>query len=448
MRVRQVRALFYSPATSFAKNNQSENMKTKMNAKFQSLKVSLLMSGILLAFRLASAQCDPAPSGLVAWWPGEGNANDIVGTNNGTLQGGTTFTNGEVGQAFNFDGVANYVSVPNSPSLNPTNAISVEAWYRPPSFYGHGNDSIVVKAYPTYGPPYYQYNLGATGDQYSNPSGDHAEFYFYVSSPETSYGSTAPAVTAAGFWTPGNWYHLVGTYDGSAVKIYVNGALAGQAPMSGKLSDYGRPLYIGGNIDQPSVARTPGRIDEVSIYNRALSSNEIAALYAAGSAGKCTGLKITAQPQSQVGYWGQSVSFLVAATNGTPPYTYQWQKDSTLLSGATNALLALTNLQFTNAGAYKAIVFDSASNTVTSNPANLTINPAGVAIALYPGVKIDGVVGLTYGIQSSTNLANPNGWIGLTNLTFTQPTEIWYDAIPALLAQRFYRVLQGPIPIP
>ena len=111
-------------------------------------------------------------------------------------------------------------------------------------------------------------------------------------------------------------------------------------------------------------------------------------------------------------------------------------------------MLVLPNLQFTNAGAYTAIVFDSASNTVTSNPANLTINPAGVGIALYPGVKIDGVVGLIYGIQSSTNLANPNGWIGLTNLTFTQPTEIWYDSIPASLTQRFYRVLQGPIPIP
>jgi len=159
-------------------------------------------------------------------------------------------------------------------------------------------------------------------------------------------------------------------------------------------------------------------------------------------------ISISTQPQSQLGYWGQSVSFSVAATNGTPPYTYQWQKDSASVSGATNALLILPNLQFTNAGAYTAIVFDSASNSVTSNPANLTINPAGVGIALYPGVKIDGVVGLIYGIQSSTNLADTNSWIGVTNLTFTVPTEIWYDSIPASLAQRFYRVLQGPIPIP
>jgi hypothetical protein len=159
-------------------------------------------------------------------------------------------------------------------------------------------------------------------------------------------------------------------------------------------------------------------------------------------------LTITKEPQSQVGYWGKSISFSVAATNGTPPYNYQWLKDSTPIVGPTNSLLVLTNLQFTNAGAYTAIVLDSAFNSITSNPAILTVNPAGVAIALYPGVRIDGVVGLTYGIQFTTNLADTNSWLGLTNLTFTAATEMWYDSVPASLSQRFYRVLPGPIPIP
>ena len=117
------------------------------------------------------------------------------------------------------------------------------------------------------------------------------------------------------------------------------------------------------------------------------------------------------------------------------------------IPNATNSSLTLTNLQFTNAGSYSVIVTNS-FGSITSNPANLSIDLAGVSIALYPGVKIDGAVGLTYGIQYSSNLSNTNGWIGLTNLTFSQPTQIWYDSVPASLYQRFYRVLQGPIPIP
>src|SRR5262249_49576875 len=72
--------------------------------------------------------CTPPPSGLVSWWPGDGNANDIVGTNNGTLQGGATFAAGEVGQAFSLNGVNNFVSVPNSDTLNPTGPFGVDLW--------------------------------------------------------------------------------------------------------------------------------------------------------------------------------------------------------------------------------------------------------------------------------------------------------------------------------
>jgi hypothetical protein len=78
-------------------------MKTNL-MRFHVLKTSSLLSGILLTFHLAFAQCDPAPSGIVAWWPGEGDANDIVGTNNGTIAGGVVYASGQVGKAFQFSG--------------------------------------------------------------------------------------------------------------------------------------------------------------------------------------------------------------------------------------------------------------------------------------------------------------------------------------------------------
>jgi hypothetical protein len=94
------------------------------------------------------------------------------------------------------------------------------------------------------------------------------------------------------------------------------------------------------------------------------------------------------------------------------------------------------------------VVSDSDGNTITSAPAYLTVNPAGVSIALYPGVTIDGVAGFTYGVQMTANLSNTNSWIGVANVTLTVPTQIWYDSQPASLPQRYYRVLPGPITIP
>ena len=154
---------------------------------------------------------------------------------------------------------------------------------------------------------------------------------------------------------------------------------------------------------------------------------------------------ITSQPQSQLGYWGQSVTFFVGAI--PLPLSYQWQSNGAAIFGATNQTLALTNLQNSFAAGYTVVVANSYGSVTSAPPANLTINPAGVAIALYPGVKIDGVVGFTYGIQSTTNLSNPNSWIGRTNLTLSVPSVIWSDYQPSP-TQTFYRVLQGPIPIP
>lgn len=158
---------------------------------------------------------------------------------------------------------------------------------------------------------------------------------------------------------------------------------------------------------------------------------------------------ITAEPQSQVSYWGKSATLSVSAAGGVLPYTYQWLKDGKPVSGATDAELILSNLQVEDAGEYTVTVTDAANNSVTSQtPAKLTVNPAGVSIATYAGLTIDGVVGQTYGVQVSTDLTAGN-WTGAANVTLTQPIQIWYDAqSTAQQIKRFYRVVAGPISIP
>jgi len=151
-------------------------------------------------------------------------------------------------------------------------------------------------------------------------------------------------------------------------------------------------------------------------------------------------------PSSQLGYWGTSVAFDVLG-KGTLPLSYQWRKNGSAIAGASDATLGLTNLQLADAGSF-TVVITNAYGSITSNPAILTVNPAGVSFAVYPGVTINGVVGFTYGIQATTNLSDTNAWSGVANVTLDANTRLWFDTQPASLSRRFYRVVPGPIPIP
>src|SRR5262249_52989639 len=84
--------------------------------------------GVTSLTPVLGADCFSAPAGLVGWWPGDGNARDIAGTNNGVLQGGATASApGVAGTAFRFDGTNGYVQIPDAAALRPTN-LTVEAW--------------------------------------------------------------------------------------------------------------------------------------------------------------------------------------------------------------------------------------------------------------------------------------------------------------------------------
>src|SRR5947207_2954210 len=76
-----------------------------------------------------ATNCAPRSSGLFAWWPGDGAALDVVGTNHGTLRNGARFSAGNTGRAFNFDGIDDFVQVPNSPSLHFDRELTVVGWF-------------------------------------------------------------------------------------------------------------------------------------------------------------------------------------------------------------------------------------------------------------------------------------------------------------------------------
>ena len=109
------------------------------------LLVNAAVLALLATNQAVQQTCTPPPPNMTSWWPGDGNANDIQDGNHGTLLNGAAFAPGMVGQAFSFDGVDDFVEVPNSPSLNPTNQITVDAWYKPVSFSGSARTRFLIR---------------------------------------------------------------------------------------------------------------------------------------------------------------------------------------------------------------------------------------------------------------------------------------------------------------
>jgi hypothetical protein len=170
-------------------------------------------------------------------------------------------------------------------------------------------------------------------------------------------------------------------------------------------------------------------------YGSTTSSNAILSMY-----------PFIANPfTGAVTYWGQSSTLSVGAW-GTGPLSYQWFDNGNAVDGATNSALTLSTIQAANAGLYSVVV-TSALGSATNPPAQVVVEPAGVSVALYPGVTINGVVGYNYIIQRKASLSDTNPWMTLTNLTLTQSNQIWFDSntdasVPPN-SYRFYQVLPG-----
>ena len=195
-------------------------------------------------------------NGLVSRWSGDGNANDSVGSNNGTLVGSVGFTTGQIGQAFSFNG-SDYVQVPTSTSLNPTTQVTLEAWINPNASSLSGEAGIA--------------------GTWNDLTGNNRTYFlwllngvpnFYISNS----GSNFPSAVASAPLVAGQWYHIVGTFDGTNIKIYVNGVLQGTTAAPGPINTNTLPFYIGQVYAGDGERYFNGQIDEVNLYNRALDT--------------------------------------------------------------------------------------------------------------------------------------------------------------------------------
>ena len=216
-------------------------------------------------------RCMTAPANLVGWWPGDGNRYDLARTNFAVLNAGATYGAAMASHGFSFDGSDDYVEVANAPDLNPTTAITLEAWiYRTADQYA--NAPIFSKDNPS------------STRQYLLTAADSGKFRAHVWRSPGGIANFDGGTTIQ----LNTWYHVAMTYDRTNLTLYVNGVPDGSIAASGAIVTSTEPLRIGGSY--PGIwgnYKFAGLIDEPTVYDRALTSAEITALYAAGSAGKC-----------------------------------------------------------------------------------------------------------------------------------------------------------------
>ncbi|HLE26504.1 MAG TPA: LamG-like jellyroll fold domain-containing protein, partial [Anaerolineales bacterium] len=321
------------------------------------------------------SNCIPPPSGMVSWWPGDGNANDIQDGNSATQTIGTPqFIPAHVSQGMKFDGASGFV-VPNNANLNfgTNGSFTLDAWVRIDGISSVGDDALVDKR----DTPGTAYLLDLIGP----PSIAGRVLRFSINDGSNRADARTSPI-------PDNNFHLVaGVVDrnASTLSIYLDGVLQQTSSIAGvgNISNSAR-LFIGHpSLDSPNTLLQPfnGVIDELEIINRALSTSEIQAIFNAGSAGKCK-TTLTPTPTS-------------TPSNCTPPPSGMvswWPGDGNAndIQDGNSPTQTIGTPQFIPAHVSQGMKFDGASGFVVPNNANLNFGTNG-SFTLDAWVRIDGI---------------------------------------------------------
>ena len=322
---------------------------------------------------------DVVTSGLVAAYSFNAGAGstviDLSGHgNNGTVVNATWSTAGMYGDALSFNGHSAMVNVPDSASLHLTSGMTLEAWVLPTVVSNAWRD-VIYKGNDNY-------YLEATS-YYTKPAGG------------VIIGSSHVEAFAGSPLARNTWAHLAVTYDGAKLRLYVNGILVSSTAHTGNIETSNNPLQIGG--DSIFGQYFAGLIDEVRVYNRALSSSEIVAdmntplglppvadaggPYAIEEGDSLTldGSASSNHGQGPLGYsWDLNGDGTFGDATGVTP-TLSWNQLKSL--GITDGPAAVNNVRVRVDDGQGGVV-DSAATTLTVNNAPPTAGISGPAAVL------------------------------------------------------------------
>ncbi len=325
-------------------------------------------------------------NGLVGWWPFNGNANDESGNgNNGTVNGATLTTDrfGVANKAYSFDG-GDWIELNLLPAINNSNELAVSVWVKSTGTNSNTNCSVGCVQY------YFSRGYdGGNGFNIFTNQGNTPYFYGGVNGGFAGgQGVQDPNLTSIPHT---QWNHLLINYDGANIKFYVNGSLVGSAAYTTNVGVGNTTNAVFGRQFVPNYPYfTVGKIDDGAIWNRALTQQEITALYQS-----CSNPVATVTPQGPTTFCaGGSVNLIAATGIG---YTYQWYRNGTAVSNATASTYSATI-----AGNYTVIVSSNGCSS-TSTATIVTVNPN-------PSVTLTGLNSYTNFYTSPITLTgNPSG---------------------------------------
>ncbi|HVW94580.1 MAG TPA: DUF2341 domain-containing protein [Mucilaginibacter sp.] len=323
---------------------------------------------------LSSAPTSPS-SGLYLSYPFDGNANDVSGnSNNGTVQGSASLTTDRYGasnKAYSFNGSSQYISTTTQAAAPGPQNFSISVWFKTSSAGG---------------------KLVGFGSSKTGLSGSYDRHIYMTNSGQIYYGiypNTVKTLNSTATYADGNWHHVVATTSTTyGSYLYIDGAVvAGDPTMttSQNYSGYWRVGYdkVDGWTNSPTNAYFTGSLDDIAIYNTALTASDVYTLYGAGSLPTCAGSPLQLQ--------ANTVSGATYSWSGPGGYTSTAQ-NPTVSSSATTANAGTYTLTVTGSGGCStvinvtAVVNDAPTSTFTATSsveigANSTITFTGTYAA-------------------------------------------------------------------
>ena len=263
-------------------------MRTRLPKGLTSIAPPLLGLLTFNLFGTADVQaqiCKPAPAGLVSWWPLDETsgtqAADIIDGNPGTHIDGPTPTPGVVAGGLSFDGVDDYVRIPDAANLNPgTGDFTVDFWMKTSSQPTGGvGDNILSKRPICNVASFWDIRLGgATGTD-----GRLRVELFEEGGANSNFNASTIKVN------DGQWRHIAVVREGPMSRLYIDGALDISSTGGTTNISNDADILVGNGpcVGVDGTTFFDGELDEIEYFNVALTADQVQAIYDAGSAGKC-----------------------------------------------------------------------------------------------------------------------------------------------------------------